>query len=334
MTLINILFLPAIFFIGLVTSYEDIKYGKIRNKWIMAGIYWGLSALFLLFILKLASPLMKSYSLPVLTMPFSYFWKALLNAALAIIVSFIMWRFNVWTAGDAKLFIVYSLLIPLSYYWRSNLLFFPSFALLINIFFIVFLYFLFCSTFIYAKSILSKKASKEISRDDKAKSSGLKIFLKKLNYFKTNIGMILGLLAIILLFNFFRQPIQKYAPFDINYFQVIIFIVFIIFSGAVNKFFRKSAILKIAALFLIFLLVYGFINNFSATFKTTGLILAMMFIFMAIFGFFQKLINVYFEKAPPATSFSFAGWMFIGVIATLIIKGSLPTLLLNHILGG
>ena len=34
------LFLPAILFLGATTSYEDIKHGKIRNKWIISAIVY------------------------------------------------------------------------------------------------------------------------------------------------------------------------------------------------------------------------------------------------------------------------------------------------------
>ena len=30
-------FLPMILFLGIVTSYEDIKFGKIRNKWVISA---------------------------------------------------------------------------------------------------------------------------------------------------------------------------------------------------------------------------------------------------------------------------------------------------------
>jgi hypothetical protein len=329
MTLINILFLPVIFFIGLVTSYEDIKYGKIRNKWIIFGISWGLGVLLLLFLWDSVAPsLMSSRSLPIFTVHFSYFLKVLVNTAIAVAVSFTMWRFHVWTAGDAKLFIIYSLLVPLPYYWKTNLLFFPSFALLANIFFIVFMYFLFCSSFFYVKSVLTGKMAREISQDDKEKKFHFK------NFLKTNLGMILGLLAIILSFNLFHQVIQKYVFFDVTPLQVAIFMAFAIFSKVINKFFQKPIILKIIISFLIFLMSYGFINNFPAAIKTMGWALGMMIIFMAIFGFSQKLINVYLEKMQPIKSISFAVWMFMGVMVTLIMKGSLPTLLLQYIFGG
>jgi len=53
----------------------------------------------------------------------------------------------VWSAGDAKLFFVFSLLIPISYYSKSYLPVFPSFALLVNIFIPILLFLIFASCF-------------------------------------------------------------------------------------------------------------------------------------------------------------------------------------------
>jgi hypothetical protein len=45
-----------------------------------------------------------------------------------------MWHWNAWSAGDAKLFALFSFLLPLRFYSNTYLSYFPSFALLINIF--------------------------------------------------------------------------------------------------------------------------------------------------------------------------------------------------------
>ena len=38
-----------IIFIGAVTTYEDIKTGKIRNKWVVIGLIYALLVNFLIF---------------------------------------------------------------------------------------------------------------------------------------------------------------------------------------------------------------------------------------------------------------------------------------------
>ena len=51
-----------------------------------------------------------------------------------IAISFIAWYFGIWTAGDGKLFIAFSALIPLSAYKIGYQEWIPSITLLINIF--------------------------------------------------------------------------------------------------------------------------------------------------------------------------------------------------------
>jgi len=126
-------FLPAIVFIGIITSYEDIRYGKIRNKWILASIFFALMVYLLLFIHNQVSG-----------KEILFF---LINFSIAILFSFALWSFKFWSAGDGKLFIAYSALIPLSIYRSSFMSFFPSFNLFVNTIFPFFIYILVKSIF-------------------------------------------------------------------------------------------------------------------------------------------------------------------------------------------
>jgi hypothetical protein len=119
-----IFFLPAIIALGVMTSYEDIKYGKIRNKWIIAALIYAFMAYIALIVFYyLAETLNVRYLLELLT-----------NTVAVIAVGFGAWFFGVWTAGDGKLFIAFSLLIPLSSYKLGYHAWVPSISLLINIF--------------------------------------------------------------------------------------------------------------------------------------------------------------------------------------------------------
>ena len=131
------LFLVPIFIIGFITSFEDFKYGKIRNKWIKIGFMWGfvifgLYTLWNLFFLFLQYLEIAPRS--VFLFRFSYLGEVLLNTSIALLVGFLMWYWNIWSAGDAKLFVLFSFLLPLRFYSNTYLSYFPSFALLINIF--------------------------------------------------------------------------------------------------------------------------------------------------------------------------------------------------------
>jgi Flp pilus assembly protein protease CpaA len=101
--------------LGIITSYEDIKIGKIRNKWIslivlISGILW-----FVLYFLDMVS--------------LNYVFLIFVYGFAALIIGFFIWFIGLWSAGDAKLYFAFSLLIPLSSYQQGD---FPAMVLLIN----------------------------------------------------------------------------------------------------------------------------------------------------------------------------------------------------------
>ena len=128
MYLINLLFLPAILFIGAITSYEDFTISKIRNKWVILGLLYPVfcySFLYLLVFVKLID-----YG----GVNHAYIISKLINTAIGIVVAYGIWKFGAWSAGDAKLFIAYTVLIPLDFYSKGYIKFFPSLILLFNIY--------------------------------------------------------------------------------------------------------------------------------------------------------------------------------------------------------
>jgi len=111
-------FIPAIIFLGIATSYEDLKFGKIRNKWILFSVAFSFAMYLALFLGNQVN----------LDGVFSF----LFNFAIAVVFSFALWGFKFWSAGDGKLFIAYSALIPLGIYSLPLASFFPSFNLFLN----------------------------------------------------------------------------------------------------------------------------------------------------------------------------------------------------------
>lgn len=117
-------FLPAIIALGIITSYEDIKFGKIRNKWIILALTYAVITYCILITYHyLTAGLNQHYLIELLT-----------NTLFAVAVGFGAWYLGIWTAGDGKLFIAFSALIPLSVYTVGYQAWIPSITLLINIF--------------------------------------------------------------------------------------------------------------------------------------------------------------------------------------------------------
>jgi len=122
---ILIYFLPAILFLGIITSYQDIKEGKIRNKWVKLALVYA----FLMNVLLILDHFFRK--IPINT---NYIIELITNFVFAVLVGFGMWHYKLWTAGDGKLFIAYAALIPLNIYSNDYQKWIPSFTLLINIF--------------------------------------------------------------------------------------------------------------------------------------------------------------------------------------------------------
>lgn len=131
--------LPIILLIGILVSIDDYKEGKIRNKWILLGIYLGLIYYAIIIILTILG---HWQIIPIYLAP-SYYLDVLLNVLLAFILAFTLWYFKLWAGGDAKLFTLYVFLIPLGFYSQAYLKYFPAFNLLVNIIIPIFVYLIF-----------------------------------------------------------------------------------------------------------------------------------------------------------------------------------------------
>ena len=112
-----IYFLPAILALGIITSWEDVKEGKIRNKYIAAAILFSIATHTILILAKL--------------IPAQYALTAFLNLLGALIFAIIIWSAGLWKPGDAKLYAAYITLIPLTIY-RHSTANIPIFEILIN----------------------------------------------------------------------------------------------------------------------------------------------------------------------------------------------------------
>jgi len=315
----NVLFLPVLFFIGIITSYEDFKYGKVKNKWILLGLIWGLVIIFFFVIWYfIASPVTRFYYFNILQLPdnsqvsvftvnIDYLGSVILNAVIALVVAFLMWRFNAWAAGDAKLFIVYSMLTPLTYYWKSYLSYFPSFILLINIFIPIFLYLLVRSCLYYFKFVYFWIIKRQVIDVPKKNNNFKKKFYNKKNkkidkkkklleIIKNTAGILLCFIGVFLILSLFKGFIEKYTFINVSSLQVFVFAFLIIFSRSLAKVFSKPIVLKIIIIILIVILAYGSIVSPQNTWQILYQVIKIMIIFMIIFTLFTKLIDFHILK--------------------------------------
>lgn len=180
--------------------WEDINTKKIRNHWIILGFVAG----YLLFLIGYISGFVSS----------GYILKVIINSALSLAVGFVIWRLGFWPAGDSKLFVLFSFLLPLHYYWKTYLEYFPSFVLLVNIFvlFLIFVFLKACYVFLKALITFLKNNNNYgktvIKYLEKAKKSGSKLKNGKF-LIKVFSRLAIGALIYFVLSNFyFKTPFK------------------------------------------------------------------------------------------------------------------------------
>src|SRR3989338_950678 len=148
-SLFNYSSLGIILVMSLIVLWEDIQTNKIRNVWILSALGLG-SVLLVMTYMKGAIDLV-------------YLAGVLLNTAFAFVTGFVIWRIGFWPAGDSKLFVAFSFLLPLQYYWKTYLYFFPSFVLLINSFVLFLTFLVIKSIFLLAKAFVLSFKNKTYS---------------------------------------------------------------------------------------------------------------------------------------------------------------------------
>jgi len=117
--------LPILFFavvFGAVTSYTDVKHGKIRNIHVLLLIAAGL----LLNVFYTRLLLYPSLD------PKSDFFQTVTNMAISLLFGFSLYMAGLMPAADAKLFFGYATLLPVFIYKHGYVSYFPSLVLLIN----------------------------------------------------------------------------------------------------------------------------------------------------------------------------------------------------------
>lgn len=127
---IDYFFVALVVVFGFRIAAEDLYRGKIRNALVVWGLSAGLVGYGVVFI--------SFYVAQVGATPF-YLLDVGVNFFISVLCGYLLWHYKVWSAGDAKFFILLSFLLPLRFYASGYLLYFPSSALLINIFIPVFL---------------------------------------------------------------------------------------------------------------------------------------------------------------------------------------------------
>lgn len=316
--------LSIVLAISLIVLWEDIQMNKIRNVWILSAFGLG-SAL-------LGAAYMGG------TIDFIYLVEVLLNTAFAFVAGFVIWRIGFWPAGDSKLFVVFSFLLPLQYYWKTYLYFFPSFVLLINSFVLFLIFLIIKSVFLLAKDFVLSFKDKTCSLKNIPTylMQGREILLElvrnhpKMNRFLAN--LLVSLTTSTLIYVLFSMILVKQS-FHLGIFLVYS-MVFLLINALLNYYTEHYAKLKISVGDL--KLCCNLSERVIEQLKTDQALMRSLGTLRAegVTADQARLIKDYFVarqvwEIEIMNTIPFSPWIIGGVFATIAFKGNLIQLIAN-----
>lgn len=283
---IHLLFLIPIFIIGIICSYTDLKYNKIKNKWLAVGFIWVFLLYLSLFIYNLFFIHQQDN--------YKYLLGMISNGVLALILGYFLWSFKFWAAGDAKLFALFAFLFPPEFYSKTYFAQFPAFLLLINIFVPLLSFFI-----ILAMVFILKKTITVIRKGE------FKFSLKDyLNNFKNQFPIIVKnffifIFIFIALQLFFKEvlSVANFITAALPSFYLFLGIYFL-FHFALS-FIKKHKFLNMSLIvFGIFSFIYLIISSQTIFLLNS---LKTIAIFMFFVSYSKKIIDFYIEHKEIQT---------------------------------
>jgi len=252
-------------------------------------------------------------------------FQIFLNSLIALLAGYLLWYFSLWSAGDAKLFFVFSFLLPIKYYWRTELPYFPSFVILINTF-VPLLIFLFSQSLVFFFQKFLFKVVKESRKfsfliiKDKIKQKSLQLMASFKDRGVEYLKIISGFLLVFIIFQLANMELRYYFN-QLKWGQVGIFFLILLGTNFLRKAFKNKWFLIFIAVGLTIYFILRFLFFKSLLLNFFGLIEGSI-LFLAIFGLANWLVSSYLKFAKKK-QLHFAVWLFLGVILTIILEGSL-----------
>lgn len=317
MDLIDYIFLPVLGAILFLAVFDDLKQKLIKNTYVSFGFIWATTAYMLLFFLAQLNG--EVFATKFVGISFS---AVAINFIVALIVGFLLWKFSVWGAGDGKFFAVLSLMLPLKYYYNGYFPVFPSFALLINIFFIALVVVLAEVAYFYALRIgyIRQLKFAKITRSSLSKAV-LEPIIMTLNSIAFTYFMRVVLMS-------FNDSLGKKLTVPMTLLSV-----FFVFYAKKRNEFLKSKLWIICGLGIVaaFIMVRLYLSP-KAALNEISLIVWLNVMFMFGFGIFGALIQKYnsFSNGKVKKVIPFAAYMFCGVILTMIIRAPITSWIAAH----
>ena len=260
----------AFFFIliSLYCSYTDIKERRVRN-WLLG---WGMVCGFCFYV----------FSYPKLVTPITFF----LNFIIAIILAFLLWRLNVWAAGDGKFFIfssVFAYLLNPSNIFADTQFNLPVILVILANAFILALLYVFLQTIV---TFFSRVYFAFIQRNINKIFHNLWVRISKREFIFLQLKIFFFYIATLILVSVFLKRIFTVITVEPKYyFLVYLFLVFT-YSQA------RKILVKIKLSYLI-LLLFLVVMLFTVDMFSIARTAFRFFIFL---GILRGCINWYIQK--------------------------------------
>jgi Flp pilus assembly protein protease CpaA len=282
--------LAFILLFGGWVAYEDIRYGKIRNRVLLLGVAVGL-------VFNLALALSARWGYNDFIEPgaeWKYLWVVGLDVLVSFLLGFCLWIFRFWAAGDAKLFAVLSLLLPLRFYHNNFLEYFQSFVLFFNTFLVLIV--------LLVLEFIWKLANRFVRERQWTQSSNLlsslwkRISADPLGTLKVVVGLVALFLAVRLLRQFARDWL--WAEFHFN--KTLMYLILFIFLEPLQGFFRRRWVFLGAVAGLLSVTGWwawqGQWNEILGLFQI-GFFMIVLIVFSVVYDFYTDNFDV--RLVPP-----------------------------------
>jgi len=295
----NIIFLPVILLIGSITSFEDFKEYKIKNKWIIFGLFYSFLIYSSVLILNRFN-LSDSYLILNLD-------KWSVNFIISSIAAYLLWNFKMWGAGDAKLFICFAALIPVGQYSRVYFnYYFVSFSLLIAIFIPATIFLIAKSGIYFINTFHFRKTRNENQKFTVKRSIKSRI--------AEVIKILLGFFLFFLLFRVMNEWLYNFFGSKVlSYRDLPVLISLLAFKPLSNIFNKNIKFIIFALVILVIYVIFGMSyswQEFTSGIKNVFLKTVMI---MVIFPVFKRIVDLYTERVSQKNA-PFAIWMFLGAL--------------------
>ena len=297
----SFIFLPVILLIGAVSSCGDFKDSKIKNKWILTGLIYSFGIYLISWVLYAAG-----LSGPYLLWNFD---KWCINLLISMLVSYFLWHFKMWGAGDAKLFICYAALIPLGQYSRVYFnYYFASFLLLLAIFIPATLFLVVKSGIYFMGTFSFSKAREKLPRLIQEKS----VKFNKIEVAK----VLLGFFLFFLFFRVARECLGNlFGGKALANQNFLIFLSLVAFRPLSNLFRKNIKLIAASLIILIIYIVFERIYSWQQFILEIRNILGKSILLMVLFPLLKKIVDLYTERVTQK-AIPLAIWMLLGTLIT------------------